>query len=184
MEQLADDIGAFTSALKLPSYTLFGHSFGGMVCFELAHRLREEFGVGPDHLFVSGCRAPHLPRVKAQIHHLPDEQFVSKLKDLNGTPPEVLNNPELMQVMMATLRADFKLAETYSCAALRPLGCSITVMGGTEDGSVMQDDLAAWRFQTTAAFDLWMLPGDHFFLHSSESMVLQILTHEFKRILG
>lgn len=36
MQQLVDDIGAFTSAAGLTHYTLFGHSFGGMVALKYA----------------------------------------------------------------------------------------------------------------------------------------------------
>ena len=36
MQQLADDIGAFVSAVGLQNYTLLGHSFGGMVALKYA----------------------------------------------------------------------------------------------------------------------------------------------------
>lgn len=36
MQQLVDDIGEFTAAAKLQNYTLFGHSFGGMVALKYA----------------------------------------------------------------------------------------------------------------------------------------------------
>ncbi len=149
MEPLvADAAEALGHRLDLP-FSIFGHSFGAMVGFELAHRLRECFGVTPRHLFVSGCRGPHLPRT-----------------------------------MLRALRADFKLAETYGCSRRPPLDCPITALGGSEDDSVPQEELEAWRLQTTGPFNLWVLPGDHFFLHTSETMVLQILTQEFRRLLN
>jgi proline iminopeptidase len=36
MQRLADDVGAFVAALGLENYTLFGHSFGGMVALKYA----------------------------------------------------------------------------------------------------------------------------------------------------
>jgi proline iminopeptidase len=38
MEQLVDDIGAFTEAAGIRKYTLLGHSFGGMVALQYAAR--------------------------------------------------------------------------------------------------------------------------------------------------
>ncbi len=60
----------------------------------MAHLLAEEFGVNVSHLFVSAARPPQIPRDGHGIHDLPEEEFIKGLKELNGTPPEVLENPE------------------------------------------------------------------------------------------
>ena len=163
---------------------LFGHSLGALVSFELAHALADEFSIEVSHLFVSAARAPQLLRDGLRIHDLPEDEFVTQLRALNGTPPEVLQSPELMRFIIGSLRADFAIAETYSSASRPPLNCPITAFGGLEDRDVSRADLEAWRTQTTSSFDLWQLPGDHFFLQSSESLVLEILSREIKRTLG
>src|SRR6266436_2756636 len=168
--------------LDLP-ISLFGHSVGAMASFELAHLLADEFGVNVRHLFVSGARGPHLPRNGHRIHDLPEDEFTTELKALNGTPPEVLDNPELMRMISATLRADFAIADTYSSSSRPPLNCPITAFGGLEDSLVSREDLEAWRIQTANSFDLWQLPGDHFFIHTSDSLLLQILSREIKRLI-
>jgi medium-chain acyl-[acyl-carrier-protein] hydrolase len=184
MDALVSDVAeAISPFLDLP-FVFFGHSLGALVSFELAHRLSEEFGATPGHLFVSGCRGPHLPRIGSDIHQLPEEQFVAELRDLNGTPREVLENPDLIRTMMTTLRADFKLAETYICSVKSPLSCPITVFGGSEDSLVPQEALEAWKAHTTNSCNLWVLPGDHFFLHTGESLLLQILTQDIRRVLN
>ena len=182
-EALVSDVSeAMRPFIDIP-FCLFGHSLGALVSFELAHRLREEHDAEPRHLFVSGCRGPQFPRGgPTNIHHLPDDEFIAQLRRLNGTPREVLDNPDFIQAMMETLRADFKLAETYQCSSSSKLSCPITALGGTEDDDVPQDELEGWKEQTTGPFDLWMLPGDHFFLHTSEAMVLNILGQQLKRL--
>lgn len=164
---------------------LFGHSVGGFASFEMAHRLRMEFGVDVKHLFVSGARGPHLPRNRHNIHDLPEDEFLTELKTLNGTPPEVLENPELMRMISTTLRADFAVVETYKASTQRPpLNCPISVFGGLEDTLVAREDLEAWRLHTTGSFDLWQLPGDHFFIHTSDSLILRILSRELTRLIN
>jgi medium-chain acyl-[acyl-carrier-protein] hydrolase len=160
--------------------SLFGHSVGALVCFELAHLLAEEFGVNVAHLFVSGSRGPQLPRNQPRLYDLPEDEFVTELKALNGTPPEILENPEFMKMMSATLRADFALADSYRPSSRPPLNCPITAFGGLEDTLVSREDLEAWKSQTTNSFHLWQLPGDHFFIHTSDSLVLQIISREIK----
>lgn len=169
--------------LDLP-ILLFGHSLGALVAFELAHSLADEFGIEVSHLFVSATRAPQLPRNGPRIHDLPEDQFITELRALNGTPPEVLESPELISFLSASLRADFAIAETYSSPDRPPLNCPITALGGLEDSEVSLEDLECWRLQTTNSFDLWELPGDHFFIHSSESLILEIISREIKKLIG
>jgi medium-chain acyl-[acyl-carrier-protein] hydrolase len=168
--------------LHLP-IVLFGHSVGAMASFELAHRLGYH-GVKVRHLFVSGARAPQLRRNRYNIHDLPEDEFITELKTLNGTPPEVLENPELMRMISKTLRADFAIAETYSCSHAEPLSCPITVLGGLDDTLAAREDLEAWRIHTTNSFDLWQLPGDHFFIHTSDSLILRIVSRELTRLIN
>ena len=163
---------------------LFGHSVGAMASFELAHLLSDQFGVNVSHLFVSGARAPQLPRNRHNIHDLPEEEFLTELKTLNGTPPEVLENPELMRMISTTLRADFSIAETYRCSHAQPLSCPLTVFGGLDDTLAAREDLEAWRIHTTGSFELWQLPGDHFFIHTSDSLILRILSRELTRLIN
>jgi medium-chain acyl-[acyl-carrier-protein] hydrolase len=163
---------------------LFGHSVGAFASFEMAHRLAEMHGVKVKHLFVSGARGPQLPRNRKNIHDLSEEEFITELKTLNGTPPEVLENPELMRMVSATLRADFAVAETYRAGNRPPLNCPITVLGGLDDTLAAKEDLEAWKVHTNASFDLFQLPGDHFFIHTSDSLILRILSRELTRIMN
>ena len=162
---------------------LFGHSVGAFASFEMAYRLADTFGIHVQHLFVSGARAPQLPRNRKNIHDLSEEDFITELKTLNGTPPEVLENPELMRMVSATLRADFAIAETYRASNKHPLNCPMSVFGGLEDTLAAREDLEAWKVHTTNSFDLWQLPGDHFFIHTSDSLILRILSRELSRII-
>jgi medium-chain acyl-[acyl-carrier-protein] hydrolase len=165
-------------------FSFFGHSVGSFVSFELAHRLAEELGVNVSHLFVSGARGPQLPRNGHQIHHLPENEFITELKALDGTPPEVLENPELIGMFIETLRADFAIAETYTCSGKSPLNCPISAFGGLQDNLASQEDLEAWKIQTTNSFDLWQLPGDHFFIHTSYRLILEILSRQLAGLIS
>jgi medium-chain acyl-[acyl-carrier-protein] hydrolase len=162
-------------------FALFGHSMGALLSFELARRFSQDQGCRPLHLFVSGCYAPHLPDPHP-IHALPDAEFVEELRCLNGIPKEVQQNQELMELMLPTLRADFKLTETYVYRSEPPLQCGITVYGGWTDPLAPRGLLDGWRQHTIGKFSVRMFPGDHFFVHSAQELLLGFVSSELKQL--
>lgn len=157
-------------------FAVFGHSLGAVVAFELARYVRREHGIQPEHLFVSGCRAPHIPPPERFRYDLPESELIEELRRLNGTPREVLDHPELMQLLVPMIQADLEMVRTYVYAAEAPLNCPITALGGLQDEWITPEHLEAWRTQTTAPFSVRMFPGDHFFIHTSQELLLQILS--------
>jgi len=155
-------------------FALFGHSMGALLSFEVARRLRR-MGQEPGQLFVSGRRAPQWPDPDPPIHALPEAEFIAELRRLNGTPAAVLENRELMQLLLPTLRADFAVLDTYGYEPEPPLSCPIVAFGGLQDPDVTCEMLEAWRQQTCSGFSLQMLPGDHFFLHRVQPLLGQTL---------
>jgi medium-chain acyl-[acyl-carrier-protein] hydrolase len=179
--QLSPLIQALAQAL-LPlldkPFAFFGHSLGALVSFELARQLRGQYGVQPVRLFVSASRAPQLPHRGLPIHTLSEGDFLAELRHLNGTPREVLDHEELMQIALPVLRADFAVYETYVYATEPPLNHPISAFGGLRDRTVSQSDLEAWREQTSGSFSLQMFPGDHFFLNTTQPLLLRVLSQE------
>jgi medium-chain acyl-[acyl-carrier-protein] hydrolase len=165
-------------------FALFGHSMGALISFEIASLLRRRYGIEPAHLFVSGCRAPQIERTKPSTYDLPEAKFLEELRRLNGTPVEVLDSPELMRLMRPILRADFELCETYTYVPTAPLDCPITAFGGLRDLEAKRSELKAWCEQTTTAFSLQMFPGDHFFLHTAQPLLLRTISHQLQRLRG
>lgn len=165
-------------------FAFFGHSLGAVVAFELARRLRRDGRHAPLHLFASGRPAPHLPDDEPPLHALPDDELLVELRRLRGTPDEVLQNTELMELLLPLLRADFAASETYVCAPEPPLVVPISAYGGREDVDVPEERLAAWREQTTAAFRHVMFPGDHFFQVENRDLVLEELSRELHHLVA
>ena len=159
-------------------FAFFGHSLGALVSFELARRIRRQYGLYPVRLFVSAGRAPQIAQRGRPIHTLPEKEFLAELRQLNGTPSELLDHEELMEIMLPILRADFAVYETYVYSTEPPLKCPISAFGGLQDHSLSNSDLEAWRDQTSGSFSLRMLPGDHFFL--KRPLLLRVLSQELQ----
>jgi medium-chain acyl-[acyl-carrier-protein] hydrolase len=154
-------------------FVFFGHSLGALLCFETARSLRRENRRQPAHLFVSATEAPHRRSLEEPLSGLPKSELVNKLREFNGTPVEILQNDELLDLMLPTIRADFELCETYEYHPEPPLECPITIYGGLEDRKVESERLAAWSEMTVGESMTRMFPGGHFYLNSSRSVFLQ-----------
>jgi medium-chain acyl-[acyl-carrier-protein] hydrolase len=163
-------------------FAFFGHSMGAILSFEVARQLRKKCHISPAHLFVSGRGAPHVPFEFKSLHSLPKAEFIEQLRKLNGTPDEVLDNAELMEMLIPMLRADFKLIETYAYTPGLTLGCPITAFGGLQDGKVSLARLEAWQEQTNADFSVQMFSGDHFFLHSAEKALIKSVSQKLHHL--
>lgn len=156
-------------------FALFGYSVGALIAFEFARHLRAQYRMRPVHLWAAACPAPQVPDADAPIHSLPERDFRERLRRFNGTPADILEHEELMAMVSPILRADFALRETYAYVADAPLDCPITAFGGMQDREVGEAALLAWQEQTSRSFRHQMLPGDHFFLHSAQAALLQLL---------
>ncbi|GCF07276.1 thioesterase II family protein [Dictyobacter arantiisoli] len=163
-------------------FAFFGHSMGSLISFELTRAIRNEYSWEPACLFVSGHRAPHVPRERKILHTLPTPDFIREVRKLNGTPEELLQSSELLELFLPLLRADFELCETYSYKMQAQLTCPIVAFGGLQDEDVPRDALGAWHEQTSAHFCRRLFHGDHFFLHQHRrhltKFIAQRLLHQ------
>jgi medium-chain acyl-[acyl-carrier-protein] hydrolase len=163
-------------------FVFFGHSLGALLCFETARSLRREKRPQPAHLFVSATEAPHRRGREEPLSGLPKSALVKKLREFNGAPMEALQNDELLDLMLPTIRADFELCETYEYHQEPSLECPMTIYGGLEDHTVEAERLAAWSEMTVGACEIRMFPGGHFYLNSSRAIFLQTFVGDLLRL--
>ncbi|WP_164491764.1 thioesterase II family protein [Staphylospora marina] len=181
IEDLAGEI--LKTPLRSP-FVLFGHSMGAMLAFELARWFRRNLGEQPMALLVSAFRAPHLPRRKDPIHLMSDRRFAERIREMGGTPGELMDHPEWAEFFAPVIRADLEVAETYQYVFGRPLTCPVIGFAGIRDAEVTPQEVDGWRSVTEGPFKLKLFPGGHFFLQEDEAAVTRAVAHELKFLLG
>jgi len=149
--------------LEIP-YAVFGHSMGALLAFECVRRLHQSGSPAPLWLFVSGRRAPDSASDPEPLLALPDAEFLDRLNRIyKGIPEELLNNPEILEVFLPTLRADVSVVESYRFDGDGSLDCPISAFAGESDSSVTWQELLAWKRQTRRQFAAHIFPGGHFY---------------------
>jgi medium-chain acyl-[acyl-carrier-protein] hydrolase len=143
-------------------YVLAGHSLGAVLALEVARTLEGE-GTPPELLIVSGRNAPTAGLSHRPLHALPDDQLLAALDRLGGTPSALLDRPEAIRIYLPALRADLRLAETYTRSPGPPLSVPLSAFAGRQDRLTDGPSLVGWARETTGTFELTIMSGGHFF---------------------
>jgi surfactin synthase thioesterase subunit len=146
-------------------FALVGYSMGALVAYELARILADAGRSGPSHLVVLSQRAPHIPSGLPPLTRLPHAEFVRRVNArYGGIPAAVLQEPDLIERLVPSLRAELSLVETYRWAPSPPLSCGITALAGARDATLDRPQLDAWQHTTLGAVETAMLEAGHFIL--------------------
>ncbi|QCO55736.1 thioesterase [Pseudorhodobacter turbinis] len=160
---LAEDIAKRVAAEITPGYGLFGYSLGGTLAYLLAERLVARGLPAPEVVFTLGALAPHrLGGGIQDILTLDGNAFWDEIARIGGTPPEILNDPELRAFFEPGLRADFRLCKTYQPPKRGfRLPCPIEVFVADRDHLVGSDSAADWSEYTRQHVCLNRIAGGH-----------------------
>ena len=120
-----------------------------------------------------------MPQTKSSLRRLPADLFILELRRrYEGMSPVILQDRELMNLLLPTLRADVTAHETYNYSEEEALDCAIRVFGGTSDLTTTEDELRTWQRHTNKSFELTMFQGDHFFIRSNRASVLDAIVKD------
>lgn len=182
--QMAAAIAADLPALITDRpWVLYGHSMGARIAFEMLHLL--PVALQPAAVVLSGARAPFLPPTTRDVANKDRAAFIQLLREMNGTPAEILQNDELLDLFLPMLQRDFAHVEQYRSASDRtPLaGPPCWIFGGDQDPDISAADLQAWQQCFANPTAVQLCRGDHFFIFEHAPALLKPLVQTLQAAL-
>jgi medium-chain acyl-[acyl-carrier-protein] hydrolase len=179
-ELIADMFPHVERMLDRP-FVIYGHSVGSLVAFELIRELHRRGYPSPLALIISSRRAPHRSlRDEHLLHSLADDMLASRVVNLGGVLPGMLEDQRWRGHFLPRIRADLCLSDTYVYRDGPPLGCPLHTFIGEHDNLVVREDWEEWSKHAPGEFSRRILPGGHFFSREGQPLlfrdVIRIIT--------
>ncbi|MFH9575332.1 thioesterase II family protein [Streptomyces sp. NPDC017230] len=162
-EAVAEELARVLAADPGRPYALFGHSMGSLVAFETARLIARGPLPGPRRLFLSGRGAPDAHST-ARFGLYDDADVLAEVRRLGGTDQSMLDDPDIMEMVLPALRADYRALGSYGWRAGEPLAAPVTVLVGESDPMVTVEQAGTWRAHTREDVSVKVFPGGHFYL--------------------
>jgi surfactin synthase thioesterase subunit len=153
---------------------LFGHSLGAVLSYEIAHRLAATDGVDLAALVISGSPGPWTRRENG-ASGLADEEFLARVKEFAGYRHDALEDPEMRELLLPTLRADVEMHESYLPRSDDPLPVPIVSVRGTTDALVTTEQAMEWSKATSRDFRFAEVEGGHMYLVDNPEGLIRVL---------
>ena len=158
-------------------FAIFGPSMGALVGFEFTRQLREAYQLNPVHLFFASRRSPQAPDRLPDISHLPTSEFLEEVQKRYNSIPEVIRKDrELMDLFLPVLRADFSVIENYTYIQSPPFDCPLSVIRGSMDSIMLDEDFTGWEKHTSRSFSFLTFSGGHFFFNEQPTRVVEYIS--------
>jgi surfactin synthase thioesterase subunit len=180
--ELAELADAIVARADKP-FALYGHSLGGRYAFEIVRHLHRIGGPLPVRLYVGACRAPHIHAAGPfdGLSKVDDDELLRRIEQGGGLSAAVLAEPELVELLLPVLRADFQKLDDYVFVAGEPVPVPVVAFAGRTDRAVPLADIQAWQPHAGAGLTVHEVDGDHFFLQHDAGQVTDVLA---KDLLG
>ncbi len=150
-------------------YALVGHSFGGLLAFEVGRRIAGDGLPPPAFVLVAGSRPPHhtSSRMFAPLLKMNDDDLIDALAAM-GAISELLRTTPLRSLFLPALRTDLALIVSYVADPEHPpVPLNLVAWHADEDALAPTALGMEWARHTTGTFTHTPFPGGHFFLYDN-----------------
>lgn len=163
-------------------YAVFGHSLGALLSYTLCRYISGKGLKLPATLFVSGQTAASLIK-SDDTHLLSDDRFINVLREMNGTPEELLADDSFARYFLPVIRADFQSIAGYRYEPHNlPLSIPISVFIGNQE-KISDVDVALWQQETTFPITVKRFEGGHFFIFNHTKEICRLVALEINKAI-
>lgn len=168
-------------------FVVFGHCMGGLLAAALTVGLGADHGLQPAALVLSATAPPWQQESLGDLENLTDGEFIRGLRKAGALTPKQIAEPAVLAVMLPAIRADYLLFESTRAAfpkpSAPPLSCPVELFAGDADVAIEPERMRDWGVLTSGPSKLRLFPGDHFFLDTAATQVIDGVTDVVRRVL-
>jgi surfactin synthase thioesterase subunit len=154
---------------------------GAVLAFEVARRFEAVGGRQAVTVFASGSRAPS--RYGDEREYKDDAGLVEVMRELGGTDPRVLDNPDLLVTFLPAFRNDYRALQAYHRGTDVGISAPVVVLTATDDPKTSEASACAWLDHTSGGGEVHTFTGGHFFLEKHPQRVIDVVATTL-RIIG
>ena len=160
---------------KLEGEVIFiGHSIGALIAFECIRYLDQHFNFKVNSLIVSGQSAPQFVFNTLLVDWDADNTtLIRNLINLGGISAEILQYPELVDLIIPIIKADCKLLDSYSYVP-GTIRSNILCVIANNDPIVSTKNAKKWQECTSNKFSFSKITGDHFSIINDQNVINQV----------
>ena len=181
MDMLIPEMATAMKPFLDKPFVVLGHSFGGIVGFELIHFIQKQFGVQPLHLFVTGTCAPHLTQEWKKTETITETAVATNSTEKLLGLLNYIDDVEFLKSILPVMKNDMPLIMGYPYTDKGRLEFPVTAFAADKDEVVTIKEVAGWKSQTVGDFELEIVDGDHWFLSRNKELILSRLEEAIDR---
>ncbi|HEX2867292.1 MAG TPA: alpha/beta fold hydrolase [Ignavibacteriales bacterium] len=160
-------------------YAIFGHSLGALLGVTLCRYISERRLNLPLILILSGQTAPSLIE-QDNRYSLPDDEFVNMLRQMEGTPEELLGDKDFIRFFLPIIKADFQAIGCYSYSPPENMPeTPISIVLGSKE-NIRDEDAAQWKLETKNAVSVDRFEGGHFFIFNHTENLCRLIAEKIE----
>lgn len=170
-QKLMDALEVAILPLLDEEFIVFGHSFGGIIAFELTRRLRNKYGKEPVHFFISATMAPQRTVTWKNRDVLKQTGISANSEQKLIGLMSYIDDVEYVKKILPIMRLDMVLLENYDYKDDRKFNFPITVFSAIEDEVTLPEEMIPWCEHTLVDFHQELVHGDHWFISRNKDFI-------------
>nr|WP_269327505.1 alpha/beta fold hydrolase [Kineosporia mesophila] len=165
-DALAEDTARVVGGFVDRPYTLFGHSMGGWMAFDVTGRLHRAGAPTPEKLVISSCNSPErgvTERDRFPRQEDSDDDLVAWMQQTGALPDYVASDPDLREMAVELMRADVQARDSYCPDPAQRVPGPVQVLYGIDDPVIDPAVRRQWQAVVEGECRVGALPGGHFY---------------------
>lgn len=168
-EMAEDIISQMSNYLKGESFSIFGHSMGGLVAWHTLKGLQKR-GLRPQKIYISACAAPN--RISDIKRSAVDDKIIYALQKEGHLTGEMARTPFFLKNILPIIRNDYKVLKEYVCEEkILKEDLPLYLFYGDQDTQNFKEVMLPWKEFVVKEPVIIKFAGGHFFFDNKEEML-------------